>query len=146
MNKLLKKTISFIAIFLIILINLNNSAYSLAFNSNYVLYSHHIENYDETRLQDDFYNAVNKEWLSNAKLQEGCISYGTFEEVSGKVNNDIYNIILDIQKNKDDYDSNSDEIKVLNLYNNYLNMEKRNKLGMKPVEKYRENKYFRKYF
>ena len=138
MNKLLKKTTSLIVFFLIISTNLNNSAYSLVFNSNYVSNFNQIENYDETRVQDDFYNAINKEWLSNAKLQEGCISYGTFEEVSGKVNNDIYNIILDIQKNKDDYDSNSDEIKVLNLYNNYLNMEKRNKLGMKPIEKYIE--------
>lgn len=135
MNKLLKKTTSLIVFFLIISTNLNNSAYSLVFSSNF-LNSNQIESTDEIRLQDDFYNAVNKEWLSNAKLQDGCISYGTFEEVSGKVNNDIYNIILDIQKNKDNYDKNSDEIKVLNLYNNYLNMKKRNELGIKPIKKY----------
>lgn len=137
MNRLLKKTISLAVIFLIISANLNNYAYSLVFNNNF-LNSNQIESYDEIRLQDDFYNAINKEWLSNTKLQDGCISYGTFEEVSGKVNNDIYNIILDIQKNKNDYDSNRDEIKVLNLYNNYLNMEKRNNLGIKPIEKYIE--------
>lgn len=135
MNKLLKKTTSLIVIFLIISANLNNYAYSLVFRSNF-LNSNQIESNDEIRLQDDFYNAVNKEWLSKAKLQDGCISYGTFEEVSGKVNNDIYNIILDIQKNKGNYDKNSDEIKVLNLYNNYLNMKKRNELGIKPIEKY----------
>ena len=86
-------------------------------------------------LQDDFYNAINKEWLSNIKLENGYVSYGTFEEVCGKVNNDIYNIILDIQKNKDKYEKNSDELKVLNLYNNYLDMEKRNKLGYKAYRK-----------
>lgn len=138
MNKLLKKTISLIVIFLIISANLNNYAYSLVFNNNYISNSNQIENYDEIRLQDDFYDVVNKEWLSSAKLQEGCISYGTFEEVNGKVNNDIYNIILGIQKDKDNYAKNSDEIKVLNLYNNYLNMKKRNELGIKPIEKYIE--------
>lgn len=136
MNKLLKKTISLIVFFLIISTNLNNAAYSLVFSSNYSSNSNQIERNNEIRLQDDFYNAINKEWLSNAKLQEGCISYGTFEEVSGRVNNDIYNIILDIGKNKDNYDNNSDEIKIFNLYNNYLNMEKRNELGINPVEKY----------
>jgi putative endopeptidase len=108
----------------------------LVFSSNYSSNSNQIESNNAIRLQDDFYNAINKEWLSNVKLQDGCISYGTFEEVSGKVNNDIYNIILDIQQNKDNYDKNSDEIKVFNLYNNYLNMEKRNELGVKPIEKY----------
>jgi putative endopeptidase len=136
MNKLLKKTISLMVIFLIISTNINNSAYSLVFSSNYSSNSNQIESNNAIRLQDDFYNAINKEWLSNVKLQDGCISYGTFEEVSGKVNNDIYNIILDIQQNKDNYDKNSDEMKVFNLYNNYLNMEKRNELGVKPIEKY----------
>ena len=138
-NKLLKKTSSLITIFILaIIMNLNSSAYSSVISSNYSSSSNQIEENNEIRLQDDFYNAVNKEWLSNTKLQEGYISYGTFEEVCGKVNNDIYNIILDIQKNKDNYDKNSDELKVLNLYNNYLNMEKRNELGIKPIEKYME--------
>lgn len=137
-NNLLKKTTSLIIVFLLIIsMNLNNSVYSsLVFSSNYSSISNKIEDNEEIRLQDDFYNAINKEWLSNTKLQEGCISYGTFEEVCGKVNNDIYNIILDIQKNKDGYHKNSDELKVLNLYNNYLNMEKRNELGIEPIKKY----------
>lgn len=136
-NNLLKKTTALIVIFLLsISINLNNSPYSLVFNSNYSSSSNKIENNEEIRLQDDFYNAINKEWLLSTKLQEGYICYGTFEEVCGKVNNDIYNIILDIQKNKDTHDKNSDELKVLNLYNNYLNMEKRNELGIKPIKKY----------
>lgn len=136
-NNLLKKITSLVIVFLsIISINLNDSEYSLVFSSNYSSSSNKIEDSEEIRLQDDFYNAINKEWLSNTNLQEGYISYGTFEEVCGKVNNDIYNIILDIQKNKDNYEKNSDELKVLNLYNNYLNMEKRNELGIEPIKKY----------
>ncbi|OOM70705.1 neutral endopeptidase [Clostridium puniceum] len=136
-NNLLKKiTLLTVILILSISVTLNNSVYSSVISSNYSSNSNQIETNEKIRLQDDFYNAINKEWLSNVKLQEGNISYGTFEEVCGKVDNDIYNIITDIQKNKDTYDKNSDEVKVLNLYNNYLNMEKRNELGIKPIEKY----------
>ena len=57
-----------------------------------------IESNKDVREQDDFYNAVNKEWLSNTKLENGYVSYGTFEEVCGKVNQGIYNIILYTKK------------------------------------------------
>ena len=70
MNKLLKKTMSLIMFFLIISMNLNNSVYSLVLSSNYDSISSQIEINNEIRLQDDFYSAVNREWLSNAKLQE----------------------------------------------------------------------------
>lgn len=114
---------------------LNNSAYSLEISKTNALNSD-IESEKEIRKQDDFYGAVNKEWLLNTKLEEGYISYGTFEEVCGKVNEDILNIILEIQKNKDRYYKNSEELKILNLYENYLNINKRDELGVKPIEKY----------
>jgi putative endopeptidase len=117
----LKKITSIILVlFLSISTSLNNTPYSSEFNIISVLNSNSIESYSDARIEDDFYNAVNKEWLSKVKLDDGYISYGTFEEVCGRVNGDILNIISDIQKNKDNYDKNSDELKVLNLYNNYL--------------------------
>lgn len=88
------------------------------------------------RLQDDFYTAINKEWIENTSLENGYVCYGTFEELCGKVNIEVYNIIQDINKNKDCYKKDSDELKVLNLYNNFLDMKKRNKMGKKPIEKY----------
>ncbi|NRU71954.1 putative metalloendopeptidase [Clostridium beijerinckii] len=121
----LKKITSIILVlFLSISTSLNNTSYSSEFNIISVLNSNSIESYSDARIEDDFYNAVNKEWLSKVKLDDGYISYGTFEEVCGRVNGDILNIISDIQKNKDNYDKNSDELKVLNLYNNYLDMKK----------------------
>lgn len=133
----LKKITSIILVlFLSISTSLNNTSYSSEFNIISVLNSNSIESYSDARIEDDFYNAVNKEWLSKVKLDDGYISYGTFEEVCGRVNGDILNIISDIQKNKDNYDKNSDELKVLNLYNNYLDMKKRDELGTKPLEKY----------
>jgi putative endopeptidase len=136
-KNVLKKISAIITIFILcISISLNDTAYSLELYKAISTVSDNTECNKDVRIQDDFYNAVNKEWLLSTKLQDGYISYGTFEEVCGKVNNDIINIILDIQKNKDKYDKNDDEIKILNLYNNYINIDKRNELGTKPIKKY----------
>lgn len=97
----LKKITSIILVlFLSISTSLNNTPYSSEFNIISVLNSNSIESYSDARIEDDFYNAVNKEWLSKVKLDDGYISYGTFEEVCGRVNGDILNIISDIQKIK----------------------------------------------
>lgn len=138
MRKNVQKRIASIItiLFLSISMSLNNAAYSSEINIQSSVIGSSAGLQQDIRIQDDFYNAVNKEWLSNTKLEDGCVSYGTFEEVCGKVNEDIHNIILDIQKNKDMYDKNSDELKVLNLYHNYLEIDKRNELGIKPIEKY----------
>lgn len=90
----------------------------------------------DVRLQDDFYTAINKEWIENTKLENGYVSYGTFEELCGRVNGEIYSIIQDIKENKECYEKDSDELKLLNLYENFLNMKKRNKIGIKPIECY----------
>lgn len=131
-----KKIASIILVLLSTYMPLNSALYSSEFNTISALNSNKVEYYKNTRIEDDFYDAVNKEWLSQAKLEDGYISYGTFEEVCGRVNGDILSIISDIKKNKDSYDKSSDELKVLNLYNNYLDIKKRNELGIKPIEKY----------
>ncbi len=137
MRKYVLKKISAIIVFILcISMSLDNTAYSFEFKAIGTANKRNIERIKDIRVQDDFYNAVNKEWLLSTKLQDGYISYGTFEEVCGKVNDDMLTIILDIQKNKEKYNKNDDEIKVLNLYNNYLNVQKRNELGVKPIKKY----------
>lgn len=124
-RSILKKTLSILIIFILsIIIPLDNVAYSYEFNLTSNASDRKFQLNKDVRIQDDFYNAVNKEWLSNITLDNGCVSYGTFEEVCGKVNQDILGIILDVQKNKDKYDKNSDELKVLNLYNNFLDVKK----------------------
>lgn len=90
----------------------------------------------QVRVQDDFYAAINKEWIDSVKLEEGCVSYGAFEELCGKVNGDILNIIFDIEDNKECYIENSDELKFLNLYKNFINKKERNKSGIEPIRDY----------
>ncbi len=93
----------------------------------------------QIRLEDDFYTAINREWLENTKLENGYISYGTFEELCGRVNGEIYNIIQEIKEHRKCYGENSEQLKILNLYSNFLDMKKRNKMGIKPIENYMKN-------
>ena len=106
-------------------INIGNSQHSAPINLK-----------QDVRIEDDFYEAINKEWISTTKLQKGYVSYSTFEELSSNVNENIYKLIMDIKCNKDRYDKESDELKILNLYENYLDMKARNEDGIKPIEKY----------
>lgn len=103
---------------------------------NSVVYADEKNKSNEVRLQDDFYEAINKEWFSKNKLEDGCVSYGTFQEVSNKVTYDVKEIIKEIKENIDRYDPNSDEIRIITLYDNYFNINMRNDLGIKPIEKY----------
>lgn len=123
---------------LIVLISILFQLFNFPILRVHALVSEHLEKSQsiDVRVQDDFYTAINKEWIENTKLENGYVSYGTFEELCGRVNNEIYNIIQEINKNKEYYEKNSDELKVLNLYNNFLNMKKRNRVGKKPIESY----------
>lgn len=89
---------------------------------------------EEIRLQDDFYDAINNTWLNSAKIEQGKSTESTFEDVNDKVQSQIKDIINGLIANKNQYDENSDEKKIINLYNNTLNVEARNTEGIKPVK------------
>jgi len=63
------------------------------------------------RLQDDFYNAINSEWLNTAKIEEGKSTTSTFDDVEEKVTNQTKDIINQLLIDKDKYKENSDEKK-----------------------------------
>jgi putative endopeptidase len=86
------------------------------------------------RLQDDFYDAINNDWLNNAKIDEGKSTASTFDDVEKQVTSQIKDIINSLLIDKDKYSENSDEKKIINLYNNTLNIEARNREGLKPVK------------
>ena len=87
------------------------------------------------RLQDDFYDAINSEWLNTAKIEDGKSTTSTFDDVEEKVTNQTKDIINQLLIDKDKYKENSDEKKIINVYNNTLNVEARNKEGLKPIQK-----------
>ena len=89
---------------------------------------------NELRLQDDFYNVINKDWLKTATIRDGQPANSTGIEIYNKVNEEKKELINDLVKNKYKYSEDSNEKKIVNLYENYMNVEKRNKDGMEPVK------------
>lgn len=137
-NKRIKKKISkILSLILSISIILNcNVAYSIESNSIKNKNSFKVYETSDIRLEDDFYEAINGEWIRKTKSEMGNISYGTFDELSNNVSNSIDRTLINIKKNRDSYKENDNEVKVLNLYENYMNINERNRLGIKPIEKY----------
>lgn len=90
---------------------------------------------DSLRLQDDFYNVINKQWLNTAKIDTGKTSNSTFMEADKTLTEQKKQIIKDLLTNEKSYSENSDEKKIINLYKNTLNMEARNKQGIEPIKK-----------
>ena len=86
------------------------------------------------RIQDDFYSAVNREWLNTAKIDIGKTSNSTFMETNKVLTEQKKQIIDDLLANEKNYTENSDEKKIINLYKNTLNIDARNKQGIEPIK------------
>lgn len=86
------------------------------------------------RPQDDFYDAINNEWLNSVKIEDGKSTTSTFDDVEKNVTKQVGDIIKSLVAGKDNYGANSDEKKIINLYNNIINTEARNKDGLKPAK------------
>ncbi|OOM16695.1 M13 family metallopeptidase [Clostridium saccharobutylicum] len=87
------------------------------------------------RLQDDFYGAINNEWLSTTKIEQGKDEASVFQEVSDIVMKQKRDIINELLEKQNQYGENTDQKKIINIYNNTLDTEDREKEGIKPVQK-----------
>ena len=114
------------------------SKYKIAAKANGLKKDTLIEENNDINYKDDFYSALNSEWAKNAKeslsseLQE--ISYYTYLDIKGQA--DVNSIFKDILKNKDMYSSETVQGKMINLYENYIDMESRNDDGLDLAFKY----------
>lgn len=90
----------------------------------------------EVRLQDDFYEYVNKDWLSTATLPVGYPALDTMGSLQIDTDNQLLKVFNTILENKDKYKSGTPERNMINFYENYLNMDKRNAEGLKPLQPY----------
>lgn len=83
-----------------------------------------------TNLKDDFFAAVGKEDLDHAVLPEGrSIMGGLYTD---EVNIQLIELMKEISASNPDKDSKAGKIKT--LYDNYLNMDARNKLGYDAIK------------
>ena len=87
----------------------------------------------EVRPQDDFYKYVNKKWLEKTKIPGTKSSWSNFVVLSEQNQEFLKNLIKEL-KNKKDIPEDSDEAKILTIYEMYNNVEKRNKEGIEPIK------------
>lgn len=80
------------------------------------------------RLQDDFYAAVNRDWIVSAKIPQGYPMTGAFVEREIQVSQELLGLLT----NKDLADADAKNVQ--NLYNLYLDWDLRKKTGIKELK------------
>ena len=92
-------------------------------------------NFDKSiRPQDDLYRFVNNNWLKITKIPADKSNYGTFTMLFDQSLDRLKLIIEDAAKSK--AESGTEAQKVGDFYKSYLNTDKLEALGLKPVERY----------
>ncbi len=81
---------------------------------------------------DDFFKYVNGNWLKTTKIPADKSNYGGFSVLRDEAQEDVMDIIRSSAEG--DFAQGSDEQKVGGLYRSYMDMEKRDKLGLAPIE------------
>lgn len=93
----------------------------------------HLENMDrKVRPQDDFYNYVNGSWMKTAKIPSDKSSWGAFNELAEATDNQSLTILNNILK--DSFSKGSEGQKIQDLYGTFMDMNKRNADGIKPIQ------------
>jgi putative endopeptidase len=91
------------------------------------------ENMDLTvKPGDDFFKYVNGIWLANTEIPADKSNYGGFSILRDEAQDDVMAIIRSSAEG--DFAAGSDEQKVGGLYSSYMDMEKRDALGVAPLK------------
>ena len=81
---------------------------------------------------DDFTSYVNGTWVKNTEIPADKASYGVGYIVHEESEDNVKKIIE--ESSKGDFAKGSDEQKVGDLYQSFMNIEKRNELGVSPIK------------
>ncbi len=84
---------------------------------------------NKVRLQDDFYNYINYEEFQERSIPKSIGGWDRFSEIQTDVNTKVYFIIKNMILKKENK-------KINDYYETLTNLEERNSLGTKPIEKY----------
>ena len=91
------------------------------------------ENMDLTvKPGDDFFTYVNGVWLAKTEIPADKSNYGGFSILRDEAQDDVMAIIRSSAEG--DFTAGSDEQKVGGLYSSYMDMEKRDALGVTPIK------------
>ena len=85
------------------------------------------------RPQDDFFRYVNGTWLDTTEIPADQTNAGVFLDLRDKAREDVKAIIEDVSS-KTDLEPGSDEQKVADLYNSFMNTERLDELGISSLD------------
>jgi putative endopeptidase len=85
------------------------------------------------RPQDDFYQFVNGGWLATAEIPADRTSWGGFQILRKKTDQDVLDIIAKAQESGE-YSGSTDQAKALYVFESYLDTVARNKAGIDPLK------------
>jgi endothelin-converting enzyme/putative endopeptidase len=92
-----------------------------------------LANLDKTvRPQDDIYTYTNGIWLKTAVIPDNKTAIGAFGDLRDMSDEDV-KVIIEELSDQENLVMGSDEQKVGDLFSSYMNMDKRNELGTKPI-------------
>jgi endothelin-converting enzyme/putative endopeptidase len=93
-----------------------------------------LANMDTTvRPQDDFFRYVNGTWLATTEIPADRTYTGVFMDLRDQAREDVNAIIEEVAA-RTDLEPGSDEQKVADLYNSFMDTERLDALGMEPLE------------
>ncbi|SDZ80112.1 M13 family metallopeptidase [Psychroflexus halocasei] len=87
----------------------------------------------DVRPQDDFYTYVNGQWNATAEIPDDRTSWGGFQILRQKTDNDVLEILKKAEASGQ-YEAGTDQAKALNVFNSIMDTERRNEEGLKPIE------------
>ena len=85
-----------------------------------------------TRPQDNFYRYINGGWMNSNEIPGDKTGIGAFNDLRDKADDDVKVIIEELAATKS-LKMGSDEQKVADLFRSYMDSEKRNAAGIKPI-------------
>lgn len=86
------------------------------------------------RIQDDFYNSVNREWIKNTKIPDGKPWNNTFNQVHELNQKNILDILKELSSKQNK--KGSPEQRLSDFYKSATDLENREKQGATPIKKY----------
>nr|WP_245725322.1 M13 family metallopeptidase [Paenimyroides aquimaris] len=82
---------------------------------------------------DDFFRFVNGEWFDKTEIPADRTRWGSFDELRQNTDIDALTILKDAVNDKS-LAADSDQMKAVNVFKTYLDLDTRNKLGISPIK------------
>ncbi|MFA5620639.1 MAG: M13 family metallopeptidase [Weeksellaceae bacterium] len=100
--------------------------------------SYHAINLDymdtSVRPQDDFYNFVNGNWMKTTEIPSDRSRWGSFDELRENTDKTTLAILKGLLGKT--FPKGSDEQKIRDLYESYIDFDARDKVGLAPIQPY----------